>query len=126
MQLRPRHFILLAVVIGLFVFNIVKHRRDNQARNIAPVSSPTTAAAWAAYDHAAGLRDAPDAQFQPAFNDLRTATEGPDSSNAATAQAFAEVIHCKIWLNFYRNPTWQPNARKHVLGCTQFHRDAVV
>jgi hypothetical protein len=41
------------------------------------------------------------------------------------AQALTDVIHCKIWLNFYRNPVWQSNARKHVLGCTMYHRDTI-
>jgi hypothetical protein len=125
MQLRPRHYILLAVVVGIFVFNVIKHRHDNQLRTSVAAPDPIAAPAWAAYDKAAALRDAPDVQFQPAFTALRAATEGQNADAVSSSQSMADVIHCKIWLNFYRNPTWQPNARKHVLGCAQFHRDTV-
>ncbi len=30
MRLRPRHYVLLAVILGLFIFNIVRHRRDEK------------------------------------------------------------------------------------------------
>jgi hypothetical protein len=123
MQLRPRHYVLLAVIIGLFVFNIVRHRRDQKAalRETNALATP----AWTAFDKAAGLRDAPDADFQPAFTALRSATEGPTTDAPDIAQALTDVRACKTWLVFYRNPQWRSNAKKHVNGCTQFHRDTI-
>ena len=123
MQLRPRHYILLAVIIGLFVFNIVRHRRDQKAalRETNALATP----AWSAFDKAAALRDAPDDDFQPAFTALRAATEGPANDVPDVAQALTDVRACKTWLVFYRNPQWRSNAKKHVNGCTQFHRDTI-
>jgi hypothetical protein len=125
MQLRPRHYILLAVVIALFVYNIIKHRHDEHARLAAIQANPLAAPAWAAYDKAAALRDAPDDQFNPAFTALRTATEGPGTEAPDMAQALIDVVHCKIWLNIYRTPDWRSKAQKHIDGCTKFHRDTV-
>jgi hypothetical protein len=126
MQLRPRHLILLVVIIGLFVFNVVKHRLDQHARLAAmqPQNS-LTAPAWATYDKAAALRDAPDDQFKPAFDALRAVTEGPDAQQSDKSQAFTDLVNCKTWLYFYRNPSWKPNATKHVNGCVQYHRDTI-
>lgn len=123
MQLRPRHYVLLTVIIGLFIFNIVRHRRDQKAalRETNALSTP----AWTAFDKAAALRDAPDADFQPAFTALRSATEGPTTDAPDIAQALTDVRACKTWLVFYRNPQWRSNAKKHVNGCTQFHRDTI-
>src|ERR1700727_820261 len=79
MNLRPRHYILLAVVIGLFIFNIVRHRRDQRnltSTNNAPAPVVMTTPrintpAWVAFDHAASLRDDPPATFAPALHDLQ-------------------------------------------------------
>ncbi len=126
MQLRPRHYILLVVVISLFVYNVIKHRHDERARQAALQSTNSLAApAWAAYDKTAALRDAPEAQFQPAFTDLRSATEGPDAQQPDKAQALTDVIACKTWLLFYRTPSWRHNAQKNVNGYIKFHRDTV-
>jgi hypothetical protein len=122
MQLRPRHYILFFLVVGLFVFNIVRNRKHKVPVTQQP-GAPTSA--WSAYDTAAALRDAPDAQFQPAFQNLRTLTETPENAPASAAPEDANLRACKTWLVFYRNPQWRENAKKHVAGCTQFHRDAV-
>jgi len=124
MSLRPRHYVLLAVVIGLFIYNVVKHRRDQRAA-APPTQNVLTAPAWAAYDKAAALRDAPDDQFKPAFEALRQATESPDAQQPDKAQALTDAINCKTWLYFYRNPSWKASATKHVNGCVQFHRDTI-
>ncbi len=126
MQLRPRHFVLLAVVIGLFVFNIVRHRRQQHQLLLEQQQTQSTATgalavAWSVYDHAASLRDAPDAQFQAAFAALRSATEA-DIPNQ-TPLALSDIRACKTWLYFYRNPEWRANATKHINGCTKYHRD---
>jgi hypothetical protein len=121
MQLRPRHFVLLAIVIGLFVFNIIQYRRRHNAELRSEQPNAVTVAAWSAFDHAAALRDAPDGQFLPAFNALRSATEG--DATTPYGDAFAQVRACKTWLLFYRQPQWQANARKHVDDCAANHRD---
>jgi hypothetical protein len=126
MQLRPRHYVLLAIVIGLFIYNIVQYRRKKDARLAALRQTNALAVpAWAAFDKAAALRDAPSSQFQPAFDALRAATEGPSTDAPDVAQALIDVRACKTWLLFYRNPAWQSNARKHVNGCTQYHQDTI-
>jgi hypothetical protein len=126
MPLRPRHFVLLAILIGVFVFNIVQrnHRKKVELAELRQVNS-LAAPAWDAFDKAAGLRDAPDAQFQPAFTALRNATEGPGTDAADIVQAQTDVRACKTWLVFYRTPSWRSNAKKHVDGCSQYHRDTI-
>ena len=126
MQLRPRHFVLFALVIGLFLINIFRNRRK------APVISPTpapvvsmprsTAPAWTAFDHAASLRDAPDAQFQPALQSLQQqiANVSPQGLEG-----------CLTWLEFYRqgvlhparDPQWKARSDRHLNGCVQYHAD---
>jgi len=126
MALRPRHYVLLAVVIGLFVFNIVRSHNRKRAEQAALQQTNTLAApAWAAFDTAAGLKDAPDAEFQPAFTALRNATEGPSTEASDMVLALTDVRACKTWLVFYRTPNWRANAKKHVDGCSQYHRDTV-
>ncbi len=126
MQLRPRHYVLLAVVIGLFVFNIVRSHNRKKAELAALQQTNVLAGpAWAAFDKAAALRDAPDAEFQPAFTALRSATEGPSTEAPDVAQALTDVRACKTWLVFYRTPNWRANSKKHVDGCAQYHRDTV-
>jgi len=126
MQLRPRHYVLLAVVIGLFVFNIVRsHNRKKAEQAALQQTNALAGPAWAAFDKAAGLKDAPDADFQPAFTALRNATEGPSTESSDMVLALTDVRACKTWLVFYRTPSWRANAKKHVDGCAQYHRDTV-
>jgi hypothetical protein len=120
MQLRPRHFILFAVIIALFAYNVVRYHHQHQATT--PQTTATAAPAWSVFDKAAALRDAPDADFQPAFTTLRTATEAPDAS---PNDGLTDVRACKTWLVFYRNPQWRPNATKHINGCLKYHRDTI-
>ena len=126
MPIRPRHYILLAAVLGLFIFNIVRYHRQKQA-NLAALQQTGTLStpAWSAFDKAAALRDAPDPAFQTAFAGLRAATEGPNTDAPDIAQALTDVRACKTWLVFYRNPQWRANAQKHVNGCAQYHRDTI-
>lgn len=126
MQLRPRHFILLAVVLGLFVFNIIRNRQRQhellrEQQQTQTQTTGATAAAWSAFDQAAALRDAPDEKFQPAFTALRSATEG--ATPGQDPLALRDVRACKTWLVFYRNPEWRANSKKHIDGCTKYHRD---
>ena len=126
MQLRPRHFVLLALVIGLFVINILRHRRRPPVTYAPPapvVAGPrSTAPAWTAFDHAATLRDAPDAQFQPALENLQ------QQSSDAAPQGLAG---CMTWLEFYRqgvlhparDPQWKARSEHHLDGCVQYHAD---
>ena len=57
MQLRPRHYVLLAVVIGLFVFNVVRsHNRKKAEQAALQQTNALAGPAWAAFDKAAGLK----------------------------------------------------------------------
>jgi len=140
MQLRPRHFILLAIIVGLFVFNIYRHRRTQQptfSQQAAPVllepstyADPAINNAWIDYEHAATQRDAPAAQFNPlldTFNKAQTAihTTIANSANDPTI----DLENCKVWLLSYRSgtitgPSAHTQALQHVDRCVRLHRDA--
>ena len=123
MRLQPRHYLLLAVLIGLGIWNIVRYRRAHLPVAEAPKSGSP---AWQAFDHAAGLRDAPDAQFTPALNALKAETD------AAPMPEASDLRGCQMWLLYYRHSVpmasgkttdWAMLATSHVQTCTADHRD---
>jgi hypothetical protein len=127
MQLRPRHYVLLAVIVGLFVFNIIRHRHTQPVVTPGPAPIVTTAPplqtpAWTAFDHAASLRDAPEPAFQPAMSALQQRIHLAPS---------ADLNGCLTWLEFYRqgalhpsiDPAWKQRSQRHLDGCVQFHLD---
>jgi len=143
MRLRPRHFVLLAIVVGLFVYNIVQGRirQRDLLRQQRQAQAALAAGAWSAFDRAAALRDAPDAQYLPAYDALRQATEdnaapsstAPSNTTTSQAAALAPVRGCKTWLMFYRqpapayatpHPTMHDRAAAHVATCMAAHRDS--
>jgi hypothetical protein len=127
MRLRPRHFVLLAIVLGVFIFNIVRNRHKQPVAIVAPapiVLPPrSTSSAWTAFDHAATLRDAPDPQFQPAFQALQ--------QQIAAAPAQPGMEGCLTWLEFYRqgvlhparDPQWRSRSQNHLDACVRYHAD---
>jgi hypothetical protein len=127
MQLRPRHFVLFAIVLALFAVNILRHRRHQPVSSSPPApvvtTPPPTSSAWTAFDHAAGLRDAPDPQFQPAFQDLQ--------QQIAATPAQPGMEGCLTWLEFYRqgvlhparDPQWKTRSQHHLDGCVHYHAD---
>ena len=134
MQLRPRHYILLAIVLGLFLFNMVRHRHDDRnalSNTPAPViiTKPRMdTPAWAAFDHLAGLRDAPAADYDPALQDLNKLL--PLDPNPRDGHL--EDIHgCMTWLEFYRqgaaqvhaDPKMKDRATHHIDDCVKYHQD---
>ena len=134
MQLRPRHYILLAIILGLFIYNIVRHRHDERnaiSTTPAPVivNKPRlNTPAWAAFDHAASLRDEPAANYDPALKDLQTLI--PLDPNQTDGHI--EDIHgCLTWLEFYRqgmaqthsDPQMKARATHHVESCVKYHLD---
>jgi hypothetical protein len=134
MQLRPRHYVLLAIVIALFIYNIVRHRRDEQnaiSRPPAPIVITTprlNTPAWAAFDHAASLRDAPESDFQPAFKDLnRLLPLDPNQTDGH----IADIKGCLTWLEFYRqgmaqthaDPQMKQRSIHHIDDCVKYHLD---
>jgi hypothetical protein len=127
MQLRPRHYVLLAVIVGLFVFNIMRHRHAQPAITPGPApiiltGPPLQSPAWAAFDHAASLRDAAEADFQPAMTSLQQDIHSAPS---------ADLNGCLTWLEFYRqgalhpsvDPAWKQRSQHHLDGCVKFHLD---
>jgi hypothetical protein len=135
MSLRPRHYILLVVVLGLFAFNIVRYRHAKQAMqsvNPAPAPIVTTSPrvntpAWTAFDQAADQRDAADAQFLPAMKNLQTALASASPGDTA----IQDVKGCEVWLEEYRqnakhpgpDTTWKTRSQHHLDGCVQYHLD---
>jgi hypothetical protein len=126
MNLRPRHYVLLAVVLGLFIFNIVRHRRDQRnltSTSTAPAPVITTTPrlntpAWAAFDHAAA----------PALHDLQQLI--PLDPNPKDGH-LEDINGCLTWLEFYRqgaqpihpDPTMKDRAIHHIDTCVKFHKD---
>jgi hypothetical protein len=122
MRFHPRHYVLLALVLLLGIWNLV---RLKHARHPAITTSAGTPG-WAAFDNAAALRDAPDAQFTPALDALRAQTEG------ATGPEAGDLRGCQMWLLYYRHSVpmaggkpgdWSMLATGHVQSCVANHRD---
>ena len=134
MSLRPRHYVLLAVILGLFIFNIVRHRHD--ARNVisntpAPVivTKPRIdTPAWAAFDHAAALRNDPPATYEPAVHDLQQLLPLDPNQNDGH---LTDIHGCLTWLGIYRKGAAQTHptdsmkdiASHHIDDCVKFHQD---
>jgi hypothetical protein len=130
MRLRPRQYVLIALILLVGAFNLYRvHRLRAKATALAPAPAvvalapapPASSAAWSAFDAAAALRDAPDAQFQPA---LSTLNQKPDA-------ATGDIFGCKTWLLFYRqnllhpsrDQDWKLRSERHLKGCTTQHQD---
>jgi hypothetical protein len=140
MQLRPRHFILLAIIVGLFIFNIYRHRRTQQptfSQPAAPVlltpstyADPAVNNAWIDYEHAAALRDAPATQFAPVLDIFDKAQAAIHTTTANSANdPTIDLENCKVWLLSYRSgtitgPNAHSQASQHVDRCVRLHRDA--
>ena len=125
MRFQPRHYILLAVIIALAIWNIVRHEHARHAAFVTVHEVPQ-GTGWQAFDHAASLRDAPDPQFTPALDALRT------QANAATGPDAADLRNCLMWLQYYRHSVpmaagnsgnWGMLATSHVQTCMAEHRD---
>ena len=124
MRLQPRHYLLLAILIAVGVWNFVRSRRAHQAANSATVVSGSPA--WQSFDRAAALRDAPETQFTPALDDLKRQTE------SATGPEAADLRDCQMWLLYYRHSVpmaagksgdWATLSTGHVKTCLTSHRD---
>jgi len=141
MQLRPRHFVLIALIIGIFAFNVYRHRHAQQqstfSQQAAPVlltpstySDPTVNNAWIDFEHVAALRDAPAAQFQPALDIFNKAQAAIHTTTVnAASDPTIDLENCKVWLISYRSGTLTgPNAHtqasEHIDRCVRLHRDA--
>jgi hypothetical protein len=135
MNLRPRHYVLLAVILGLFIFNTIRHRRDQRnliSTSTAPAPVITTprlnTPAWAAFDHAAALRDDPATTFAPALHDLQQLIPVDPNQQDGHIQ---DINGCLTWLEFYRqgaqpihpDPTMKDRASQHLDNCVKFHQD---
>jgi hypothetical protein len=126
MSLKPRHYALLAVLVGLTVFNLFRARYRPTppplATNVSTLSE--TEFAWKQYDHAAALRDADSSQFSTALqtfdNSYARVPSLPGAHDREDMQA------CRLWLSEYRNPTsatMHSLATRHIATCAQQHVD---
>ena len=139
MQLKPRHYVLFAVIVAVFIFNMVRHRRDTRP-SVSTTPAPILITkprldtpAWAAFDHAAALRDAPAADFNPALKDLNQLL--PLESNQTDSHIadghIADIKGCLTWLDFYRqgmvqthtDPQMKLRSAHHLDTCTKYHLD---
>jgi hypothetical protein len=130
MRLQRRQYVLIGLIIVVGTFNVIRMRHQNsqpaptpQTVTLAPQPRGTSPV-WPAFDTAAGLRDAPDAQFQPP---LQALNHGIDTNNVDAA----DLHGCQTWLLFYRaehlhpttKPGWLAQTQHHVDSCVANHRD---
>ena len=122
MRMQPRHYVLLGLVVLLGVWNLLRLHKARHADVVPATNTP----GWAAYDRAAGLRDAPEEQFTPALDALRAQTEN------ATGPEASDLRGCQMWLLYYRHSVpmaggkpgdWAMLATGHVQSCVTNHRD---
>ena len=129
MRFRPRHYVLIAIILALGVYNLIRMHRAPQ-RVIAPTNNSVSVGpisqspAWQAFDKAAALRDAGDDQFQPALSALK------QQIASTSAQERQDLEGCQTWLLFYRqnahaapNDTWRQRSTQHLNNCISQHRD---
>jgi hypothetical protein len=129
MRFRPRHYVLIAIILVLGVYNFVRMRRASQ-RVVAPTTTPVNlgpvpqSPAWQAFDKAASLRDAREDQFQPALSGLK------QQIDAASEREKADLSGCQTWLLFYRQnahaspkDAWRQRSTQHLDNCARYHRD---
>jgi hypothetical protein len=123
MRFHPRHYLLIAILVGLGIWNYLRLSRAKHVQTNMPAASTP---GWQAFDQAASLRDAPDAQFTPALNALRAQSE------AATGPEASDLRGCQMWLLYYRHSVpmasgkpgdWAMMATSHVQTCLANHRD---
>jgi hypothetical protein len=129
MRLRPRHYVLFLLIVGVFVFNIIRNRQHRATPEPAPApvvvhnAPPAQTPGWLAFDHAATLRDASPKDFAPALQALQH--QLPTDPNAA------DLRGCLTWLEFYRqgmaqvrtDPQMKDRSIHHLAGCTKYHLD---
>jgi hypothetical protein len=130
MSLKPRHFVLIAVIIGIFIFNLYRHRQPKlSSEGTAPIvttnHTPAQTLAWSAFDHAVSLRNATPTDFDPAMQSLQ------QQLAAATDPTVSDIKGCLTWLEFYRqgvlhpsrDPAWKDRSQHHLDGCVKYHLD---
>ena len=127
MRLQSRHYLLIAIVLALGVYNLVRiHRARHNAGGVAVPANRPGSPAWGNFDRAAALRDAPEAQFTPALTALRTQADAAQGSDAG------DLRNCLMWLQYYRHSvpmaggnanSWGMLATGHVQSCMNEHRD---
>jgi hypothetical protein len=130
MSLKPRHFVLIAIIIGIFIFNLYRNRKaklptDGTAPIVTTHSAPAQTPTWTAFDHAATLRDANPTDFDPAMQSLQ------QELTTASGPTLSDIKGCLTWLEFYRqghlhpstDPKWKDRSERHLNGCVKYHLD---
>lgn len=129
MRFRPRHYVLITIILALGIYNLIRMHRAPQ-RVIAPTNNSVAVVpisqspAWQAFDKAAALRDAGDDQFQPALSALN------QQMDSASAHEKQDLDGCHTWLLYYRHyanagsqDTWRQRSTQHLNNCVSQHRD---
>lgn len=125
MRLQSRHYVLIGIIVLLGIWNFMRLRRPRPLAPSSTAHGPSTPG-WQAFDRAAALRDAPETQFTPALDALRTQTEG------STGPEAADLRDCQMWLLYYRHSVpmaagkandWAMLSTSHVQSCLSNHRD---
>lgn len=128
MRFRPRHYILIAIILALGIYNLVRSRRARQVQTVTVhptvVGPVPQSPAWQTFDKAAALRDASTDLFQPALKDLN------QQMASASASEKPDLDGCQTWLLFYRQnehasaqDKWKQRSAQHLDSCVSQHRD---
>ena len=127
MRLRPRHYLLIAVLLALGAYNLLRaHRARHGVVGTALSANRPETSAWGSFDRAAALRDAPEPQFTPALTALRTQADAAKGADAG------DLRNCLMWIEYYRHSApmaggnannWGMLAANHVQSCANEHRD---
>lgn len=137
MRLKSRHYVLLALLLGLGIFNLIRYEQVKHTPGAKPGElSRGSSPAWDAFDKAAIARDADDATFLPAFKALGEAIDTASAEKFPPRDDAPELDGlrgCKTWLEVYRHehlhpsvngPGWVDKAKTHVDSCQATHRDS--
>jgi hypothetical protein len=124
-MLKRRQYVLIALIIAIGSFNFWRMRSARRQLAAPPAVARGTSPVWPLFDDAVAVRDAPDAQFQPALQALNKAVD-----SASTSPEIADLQGCQTWLLFYRQehlhpstPTKLAQQQHHLDSCLTNHRD---
>ena len=130
MRFRPRHYVLIVIILALGVYNLMRMHRAPQ-RVIAPTNSLRQRWPGLTIARVAGLRQGrqPPRRWRRSVS-ARTPAASSSRSTSASAQEKQDLDGCQTWLLFYRQnahaspqDAWRQRSTQHLNNCVSHHRD---